>query len=254
LSLWATRYNPVIDPHPPRPDLRRSALGVFGGAWLLTIGSSWLVGARTGSTWLYPWAAATFFGVVAVIAFASWTPARGRFGPANLVTTARASVVALAAGLLAEPDLPGAIVPACLVSMAAVLDGIDGWVARRTGMTPFGAQFDIEIDALTMLALAALVWRYDKAPAWVLLSGLLRYVFVAAGWVWSWMRRPLGPSRRRQIVGVCLMVCLIAALTPVVPAPLSVWLAALSVVSVSGSLIVDVIWLRRQSLAPAGSA
>ena len=46
----------------------------------------------------------------------------------------------------------------------------------------FGARFDMEVDALLILVLSAGVWWFDKAGAWVWLSGLLRYAFIAAGW------------------------------------------------------------------------
>ena len=40
------------------------------------------------------------------------------------------------------------------------LDGVDGWLARRSGIaSAFGARFDMEIDALLILVLAVLAWR-----------------------------------------------------------------------------------------------
>ena len=60
----------------------------------------------------------------------------------------------------------------------------------------FGARFDMETDAWLILALGVLVWRYDKAGAWVLLSGALRYLFIAAGWGLAWMRGTLPPPSR----------------------------------------------------------
>ena len=63
-----------------------------------------------------------------------------------------------------------------------LLDGVDGWLARRHRIaSAFGARFDMEIDALLILALSVLAWRHEKAGAWVVASGLLRYAFVAAG-------------------------------------------------------------------------
>ena len=41
-------------------------------------------------------------------------------------------------------------------------------------VSAFGARFDMETDALLILALSVLVWRHAKAGAWVLASGLLR--------------------------------------------------------------------------------
>ena len=50
-----------------------------------------------------------------------------------------------------------------------------------------------------VLALSVLAWQYGKAGAWVLLCGLMRYGFVAAGWLWPWLRGPLSPTRPRKI-------------------------------------------------------
>jgi hypothetical protein len=99
-----------------------------------------------------------------------------RFGPANQVTLARGALVALLAGLIGEPT--GASVAWLALVMAtvvAVLDGVDGWLARRTRMaSAFGARFDMETDALLILVLSLLAWQYGKAGVWVLASGLLR--------------------------------------------------------------------------------
>ena len=64
----------------------------------------------------------------------------------------------------------------------------------------------METDALLVMALSVLAWQYGKAGAWVLLCGLLRYLFVAGGWLWPWLRRPLPPSIRRQTICVVQVV------------------------------------------------
>src|SRR4051794_27037258 len=83
-------------------------------------------------------------------------------GAANRVTLARAvlvgGVAALVADGLAADGLlrPGAV--ATLVGLAAValvLDGVDGWVARRTGtVSELGWRFDMEVDAFLILVLS----------------------------------------------------------------------------------------------------
>ena len=103
----------------------------------------------------------------------------------------------------------------CIASVAAALDGVDGWIARRTRTaTAFGARFDMETDALLILVLSALVWKSGKTGPWVLASGLMRYAFVAAATIWPWMQEPLEPSRRRQEVCVVQVVALLVALLP----------------------------------------
>lgn len=174
-----------------------------------------------------------------------------RFGPANQVTMIRAALVALVAGFIGETSQPGA---GWMVAVAAVvataLDGVDGWLARRTGMaSAFGARFDMETDALLIQVLAILAWQYHKAGYWVLVSGLLRYLFVAAGWVLPWMREPLFPSFRRKAICVVQIVGLILTIVPPIVPPASEWLAAVSLAALLYSFLVDTLWLWRQTRA-----
>jgi len=170
-----------------------------------------------------------------------------RFGPANLMTTVRAALVALVGGLIGEPAAPP--VAATAVGVAAIvvmLDGTDGWLARRSGISSrFGARFDMEVDALLIMALAILAWQHGKAGSWVLLSGLLRYMFLAAGWLAPWLARPLLPSRRRQAVCVIQIAGLCATLTPILAPPPSAIVAAAALVALAASFLIDVVWLWR---------
>jgi phosphatidylglycerophosphate synthase len=99
--------------------------------------------------------------------------------------------------------------------------------------------------------LAALVWQQDKAGAWILLAGLLRYVFVAASYAWPWLGAELPPSRRRQTVCVVQIVSLIGALAPLVVLPWSAALALAGLVPLVWSFGVDVAWLARHARAPS---
>jgi phosphatidylglycerophosphate synthase len=168
-----------------------------------------------------------------------------RFGAANYVTTVRAALVSLAAGLIGEGALPGAANAAVALGLAAtLLDGVDGWLARRTRMaSAFGARFDMEIDALLIQVLAILAWQFDKAGVWVLASGLMRYIFVAAGRVWPWMRRPLPGNLRGKAVCVVQTLALTLAIAPGMSSPASAWLAAGGLAALSGSFVIDVRWL-----------
>ncbi len=99
-----------------------------------------------------------------------------RFGPANRLTLLRAAYTALLVGILVEGLRIGAAGRWVLVASGAAalaLDGVDGWAARRSGFaSTFGARFDMEIDALFVLALSALVYRIGQAGAWVLAIAL----------------------------------------------------------------------------------
>jgi phosphatidylglycerophosphate synthase len=168
-----------------------------------------------------------------------------RFGPANLVTSVRLALVALVAAALGEPyTAPLAWGVVAIAMVITGLDGVDGWLARRSAMeSAFGARFDMETDALLILALSALAWRWERAGAWVLACGLMRYAFVAAAWAWPWLERPLPPSQRRKVVCVAQIVGLAVIAAPVVRPPLSAWLAAATLVMLTWSFAVDVAWL-----------
>lgn len=162
-----------------------------------------------------------------------------------MVTGGRLVLVASVASLISQPEVPPVAWTAVVVStIAALLDIADGWVARRTGTaTAFGARFDMEVDALLVLVLSLLAWRWDKAGAWVLLSGLLRYGFVAGGWLLPWLRNPLPPSRRRKTVCVVQIVALIVVLGPIITPPLSTFIAAAGLLILGYSFLVDSVWL-----------
>jgi phosphatidylglycerophosphate synthase len=169
----------------------------------------------------------------------------GSFGAANQVTAARGALVALLIGLIGERTDTGVPTLATVVATAvAVLDGVDGWLARRSHMTSsFGARFDMETDALLIMVLAALAWQFGKAGIWVLFSGLLRYAFVAAGIAVPWLRYPLPPSQRRKAVAVVQVIALILVIAPFVPAAAATAIAAVGLCALTLSFLKDIVWL-----------
>jgi phosphatidylglycerophosphate synthase len=182
-----------------------------------------------------------------------------RFGAANTLTTIRLAFVAMLAAVLGETYSSALAWTVTAVTVAvSVLDGVDGWLARRSGLaSPFGARFDMETDALLLMVLAVLAWRWDRAGAWVLACGLMRYAFVAGGWVWRWIEQPLPPSLRRKTICVVQIVTLGVIVAPIIPHWLSVGAAAVTLVLLAWSFAVDLIWLSRERgtvTASAGAA
>ena len=170
-----------------------------------------------------------------------------RFGPANQITLLRLVLVVLLAALLTIPlDTPLRWIVVTIATVAAALDGLDGALARRTGLaSAFGARFDMETDALLIMVLSLLVWHAEVAGVWVLLSGLLRYLFVAAGAVRPGLAQPLPASLWRKTVCVLQIVLLIACLAPGLPAGLAAALAAIGLALLLHSFGTDVVWLHR---------
>jgi phosphatidylglycerophosphate synthase len=196
---------------------------------------------------------ALFLGlIVAVAGYSPRVYLESGPGLANLVTFLRA---VLALPLLAAILLPGLQtepIVAFLVAvagLAVVLDGLDGWLARRLDQSSaFGARFDMEVDAFLILLLSILVWQTGQTGAWVLWIGLLRYFFVAAGWYWTWLQAPLFASRRRQAICVLQSVILLFSLLPFVPAPWPGILAGAALLALVYSFAFDTIWLFRRRL------
>jgi phosphatidylglycerophosphate synthase len=211
------------------------------------------VAARAGldlST-LYPWKAAAMFAAATALAigFVGEHHPFERFGPGNATTTVRAGLVALVVSLVGEPGIPIVAASAAGVGLAATaLDGVDGWLARRTRMTSaFGARFDMETDVFLVLALSVLAWQYGKAGPWVLVCGLMRYLFVAAGWLWRWLRGPLSPTLRGKAICVVQFVGLSVTIVPAIRPPFSSLVAAVTLAALGYSFLVDVLRLRRQA-------
>jgi phosphatidylglycerophosphate synthase len=171
------------------------------------------------------------------------------FGAANAVTLVRGALTAALLALLGA-RLGGAVAWVAIVTalLALLLDGVDGALARRRREeSAFGARFDMETDALLIVALAAVVWQLGKAGPWILLAGALRYLFMAASLLWAALRAPLPPSRRRQTVCVVQIAALIVCLVPLVPPPASAALGLASLTALTASFGVDLGWLVRRS-------
>ncbi|MEO0918412.1 MAG: CDP-alcohol phosphatidyltransferase family protein, partial [Pseudomonadota bacterium] len=76
-------------------------------------------------------------------------------GLCNAVTLVRMGLVAFLVGAVAAPDTAPWLVFG-VASLAFALDGLDGWFARREGLSSdFGARFDMETDAALAAKLAA---------------------------------------------------------------------------------------------------
>ena len=169
------------------------------------------------------------------------------FGGANLTTTLRLALVALLTAALGEAYSPALAWSATVLTVVVtVLDGVDGSIARRSSLaSAFGARFDMETDALLIMVLSLLAWHWDRAGAWVLACGLMRYAFVASGWAWPWLEAPLPPSQRRKTICVVQIVTLGVIAAPVIPGVVSAAAAAVTLALLTWSFAVDLRWLAR---------
>lgn len=170
-----------------------------------------------------------------------------RFGSANRVTLLRGLLACLLAGALIDvAALPDAA--AWLLSgtafVAMVLDGVDGWLARRQGLsTRYGQRFDMTTDTLLMGILALLVWRSGDVGPWVLAIGLIRHLFVAAARIWPVLHGELPHSQRRRVICCVQIAALLICLTPIVTPPVSTGIAAAALALLIYSFAADTVWL-----------
>jgi len=176
-----------------------------------------------------------------------------QFGMANIITTLRAAITMLLAGVIpyaeqlaaAEQQLwVWAMTAAVLLSL--LLDGVDGYVARASNLvSAFGARYDMEIDALLALVVALLIWRMGEAGVWILGLGLMRYAFLAVAHFVPALQAALFPSQRRKVICVVQVGTLCAILAPVIEPPVSTYLGFIALALLSASFARDCHWLLR---------
>jgi phosphatidylglycerophosphate synthase len=236
----------------PLPDLGKQvgpAAGLLGTVVILAVlaatigigGAGWLVGLVSG------------LALNLTLARALWRDPAAALGWASWVTLTRATLaVGVAALTAASFELP--VATATLVTLASValaLDFVDGWVARRTAtQSALGAKLDGEVDAFLILMLS--IYVAPTAGGWVLLIGLARYLFLAAGWALPWLRAPLPRRDWRKTVTAAQGVALVIAASGVPPLAVSRVLLAVALALLAESFGRDVWWLwRHRDEAPA---
>jgi phosphatidylglycerophosphate synthase len=218
-------------------------LAGLAGTVGLSLGG-WVIGTACGLT------------TTAILSYGLTRSGAAALGAANRVTLTRAGFVGGVAALVADGlfadglNQPASV--ATLVGLAAValvLDGLDGWVARRTGTaSALGARFDMEVDAFLILVLSVYVGR--SVGLWVLAIGAARYVAWAAGSVVPWMGVSVPPRYWRKPVAAIQGIVLTAAVAHLLPAPAMNAAIAVALVLLAESFGRDVVWQWRQRRIP----
>jgi phosphatidylglycerophosphate synthase len=158
-----------------------------------------------------PWLALA--GVAAFVRFVirAGIGSTAALGWPNFITIIRVGLIVAFALVPAMPTF----LCGCLALVVFALDGLDGWVARRTGTaTRFGAALDSEADAFFVAAMSIRAWTANVAGPWVLIAGTLRYAFVLSLWIRP-ARAPVPRSRlARSIFGVSVSAFIGAFVLP----------------------------------------
>lgn len=149
-------------------------------------------------------------------------------GTANRMTIVRGWLIAATSGFLflAAPAPLLIWIAAGLYSIAAILDRLDGWVARKTRRTSLmGTELDTAFDALGLLVAPLLALQLGKIHPSYLLVSIAYYWFVAGLYVRE--RRgapvyPLEPSQLRRTLAGFQMGYVAAVLWPAFDARMTV--------------------------------
>lgn len=169
-----------------------------------------------------------------------------RIGGCNVVTLLR---VALVCGLLMPliADRPAGWAVALVAGVGLAMDGLDGFLARRSGLaSPFGARFDIEADAAMALVLALHIMAGTAVGAEVLVLGLTRHAFVLAGLVLPWLTRALPDRRWRKVICVIQVGTLTVVQAPLLSPDQAIILTRIAALLLAGSFARDILWLWRR--------
>lgn len=263
-----TAAAPVAVPGPAaaRAVLTRFALLAVGGL-VVVIGLGMLGFAAAGPLALA--AGAGVYTVGASVAARQLHQHHGhaRLGGANAVTLVRLALVSalsipLFGAVLFGAPPSGAVPVSASVSVAIIviatvslsLDGVDGYLARRQGLaTAIGGRFDMEVDSVFALVLAALAATVAGGPWIVLLLGLPRYLFWIAGAIWPWLYGPLPPRYSGKVVAVIQMITLIVLQLPGLPHALAIALTIGVLGALGWSFGRDILYLwRRRPVAERG--
>lgn len=169
---------------------------------------------------------------------------QSHLGPANHVTLARSALVGGVLALVVSnfgSQTPVAVL-VTLATVALVLDGVDGKVARRTSTaSALGAKFDREVDAMLILILSVNAGRY--VGWWVLMIGAARFLFLAAGLIWPWLRGDLPARYWAKVVAVIQGVVLTIVAAGILPVGVLIALCVIALAALAESFGRSIWWL-----------
>ncbi|MDI6695526.1 MAG: CDP-alcohol phosphatidyltransferase family protein [Anaerolineales bacterium] len=146
-------------------------------------------------------------------------------GWGNRLTLVRGFLAAGVMGFLLLPRPEGwlAWLPGILYTLSCAADFFDGYAARMTNhATRLGEVLDMSFDGIGVLAASLLAVQYGQAPAWYVLVGLARYLFLGGLWLRKRLDKPiyeLPPSLSRRIFAGLQMGFLAILLWPLFSPP-----------------------------------
>lgn len=126
---------------------------------------------------------------------------------ANMVTLGRHDLLVLVTFLSAELDV---LIIGSVAIIIALLDILDGHLARKdNNATLVGEYLDKEVDGVFVLLMSCVIYHFELLPAWILVLGALRYIYVLILPYLKSENRKEYRSKYGRVIAVILMIGLI---------------------------------------------
>jgi CDP-diacylglycerol---glycerol-3-phosphate 3-phosphatidyltransferase len=137
----------------------------------------------------------------------------------NVLTLVRILLVPVLVVALLQTTPHGSTVAAIVFALAAVTDGVDGWIARRSrSITTFGKVMDPIADKLLIAAALISLVSLNRLDAWVAMVIIAREFAVSGLRVAAGQQGAIIPANRlgkiKTVLQVAMVLALIAANDP----------------------------------------
>jgi phosphatidylglycerophosphate synthase len=173
--------------------------------------------------------------------------------PADIVTAFR-FFLGIAGLIMAFYSGEAVLLVFVMMSIAALGDWIDGWLATTYGPTPEGAILDAETDQTLIWMLSVLGISLGGLGMWLLLFPLYRYGYVLLLEVFAIPSDNPKPKEGRNLRGriICAVtqVVLLANLLPILALPVKSLLSTLALAFLTYSFADDIFYQFRKGVTP----
>jgi CDP-diacylglycerol---glycerol-3-phosphate 3-phosphatidyltransferase len=137
----------------------------------------------------------------------------------NVLTLVRILLVPVLVVALLQTTPHGSTVAAIVFALAAITDGVDGWIARRSrSITTFGKVMDPIADKLLIAAALISLVSLNRLEAWVAMVIIAREFAVSGLRVAAGQQGAIIPANRlgkaKTVLQVAMVLALIAANDP----------------------------------------
>jgi cardiolipin synthase (CMP-forming) len=188
----------------------------------------------------------------------AWPPGAQNLSIPNLITLARILLVPVVVWAIASSEMRLAFV---LFLVAGISDAVDGFLAKRFGMTTeLGAYLDPLADKTMLVSIYVTLAIVGEIPLWLVILVTSRDIMIVSAVILSWLvdkpvkLKPLAVSKLNTVAQILLALVVLAARAFAFNAELPIsGLMALVAVLTSLSVVFYVAeWVRHMNEAESG--